>query len=289
MTFKTSDPVPLTVAVLGAGWLGEPLARALAAAGHPVRVSTTSAVKLPGLLAANLNPHRLALEPDSDPADWRGFLGYSDALVVTLPPGLRGASAPAAAAAQYIDRLVRLGALLAATPVRRVVLLSSTAGYPDLPGAPKLAEDAADPAHLLVRAEAALAAALPSGVAFVVARLGGLMGPGRAPGRFFKTGQTVPQPDAPVNMLHLTDAVGAVRALLVHPTAEGAFAVCAADHPTRRLFYCAAARALRLPEPAFTAADAGPVQGKQVSSARLRGITGYQFCYDDPVAALTAG
>ena len=277
-----------SVAVLGAGWLGRPLALALAAAGYRVRVSTTSAEKSAALAAENLPAHLLVLEPDSAPTDWQAFLGLADALVVTLPPGLRGAPDPAAVATRHIARLARLGALLAGTAVRRVVLLSSTAVYPDLPGAPLLEEADADPTHPLARAEAAFLAALPVGTAGIIARLGGLMGPGRAPGRFFKEGQAIPQAAAPVNMLHLTDAIGAVRALLEAPTAAGAFAVCAAGPPSRADFYDAAARALGRPAPTLSKIDAELVLGKKVSSARLRHLTGYRFRYDEPLVALAA-
>ncbi len=276
-----------SVAVIGAGWLGEPLARALAADGHPVRVSTTTPARLAALAAGGLVAHRLTLEPESAPAEWHRFLEKTEMVVVSLPPGLRGAPDPASAYARYAARLARLGELVVGTSVRRVLLLSSTAVYPDLPDAPEVTEAAADSAHPLVAAEASLAAALPEAVTLVVARLGGLMGPGRAPGRFFGPGRPVPDPIAPVNMLHLTDAIGAVRALLAAPAARAAYGVCAAGHPSRASFYAAAALALGLPVPPFSPAT-GICKGKQVSSARLRTETGYCFRYDDPVAALAA-
>ena len=85
-------------------------------------------------------------------------------------------------------------------------------------------------------------------------------------------------------MLHLADAVGAVRALLPAPTATGAYTVCAARHPTRAEFYGAAAAALGLPPPTFAAAPG--MVGKQLDSTRFRGATGYEFQFDDPLAAL---
>ena len=73
-----------SVAVLGAGWLGRPLALALAAAGYRVRVSTTSAEKSAALAAENLPAHLLVLEPDSAPTDWQAFLGLADPGRVSL-------------------------------------------------------------------------------------------------------------------------------------------------------------------------------------------------------------
>ena len=290
----SAPPALAGISILGAGWLGEPLAQALVAAGHPVRVSTTRPARQAALAAAGLRAHCLTLDapspeqPDPAPAaEWRAFLAGSTALVVSVPPGQRAAADPVAAAALYQARLQRLGALLAGTGIRHVVLLSSTAVYPDLPGAPELAEAAADPTHPLAQAEAALAAALPAGVTLTLARLAGLMGPGRAPGRFFGPTRPVSQPAAPVNMVHLTDAIGAIRALLATPGVTGAVAVCAAQHPARSVFYTAAARALGLPPPPLAVEPIGAVVvGKRVSSARLRALTGYRFRYDDPLAGI---
>ena len=200
------------IAIIGAGWLGLPLGRALRADGCRVRATTTSAARLPALAAAGLEAYQLALEPDSAAAAWAPLLTGADAVVISLPPGMRGGADPAAV--QYTARLARLGELAAAAGVKKVVLLSSTAVYPETPGVPVLTARAADPTHPLTRAEAVLAATLPPATTLVVARLGGLMGPGRAPGKFYGPGRPVPQPAAPVNLLHLTDAVGAVRALL---------------------------------------------------------------------------
>ncbi len=276
-----------TIAILGAGWLGEPLARALAAAGHAVRVSTTTPARQVALAASGLPAFLVALEPDAGPANLLPFLSGVTVLVVSVPPGLRGAPDAAQAAAQYAARLTHLGAGLAGTAVRHVLLLSSTGVYPDLPGAPALAEAAADAAHPLVVAEQALAHALPPGVALTVARLAGLMGPGRAPGRFYGPGRAIPQPAGPVNMLHLADAIGALHALLARPDGAGVVNICAAQHPTRGAFFTAAAAALGQPAPAL-AVERPPGLGKRIRSERLRALTDYQFQYDDPVPALLA-
>jgi nucleoside-diphosphate-sugar epimerase len=282
--FRPISTLP-AICILGAGWLGRPLAQAFAAAGNPVRVTTTTAAKLPALTAAGLVAGPLALEPDIPVAALTDAIGPATVLVVTLPPGLR--ADPVGGAALYTARLTRLAESLASTAVQRVVLTSSTAVYPDVLGAPELTEAAADPAHPLVQAEHAFAAALPPRVGLVVARLAGLMGPGRAPGRFFGAGRAIPQPEAPVNMLHLTDAVGALMALVQTDEKRLTVNVCAAGHPLRRAFYTAAAHALQLAPPPFAAPDE-PLVGKRISSARLRATTAYRFTFDDPIAALQA-
>jgi nucleoside-diphosphate-sugar epimerase len=278
-TINTEENAHRPIVIVGAGWLGLPLGHVLSTAGHMVRGTTTTAARLPELTAAGLEAHQISLEPDSSVTDWRSVLRDAGTLIISLPPGIRRATDPAAAEARYAAQLARMGALAADAGVERVVFLSSTAVYPDQPGAPILRESAADPAHPLVRAEQALAAALPPTSRLIIARLAGLIGSGRAPGRFFGAGRPVPQPEAPVNMLHLTDAIGAIRALLATPAAVGVFSVCAAQHPTRAAFYTAAAEALGLPAPPC-ATTTGDVMGKVVDSTHLRSTTGYVFQMD---------
>ena len=75
-----------------------------------------------------------------------------------------------------------------------------------------------------------------------VVRLGGLIGPGRAPGRFLAGRRELPLGDAPVNLLHLTDAVGVLECIL--ESQAGATRLTYARPITRRggEFYPAAAR-----------------------------------------------
>lgn len=273
-------PTFLSCTILGAGWLGRPLAHQLAARGHRVRVTTTSTAKQAELRAAGLDAHLLRLEADTSPAAIKAALGSAEILVVTLPPGARGGDY-----APHLSRLRALAAALPTTAVRRVLLLSSTAVYADQPGAPEVAEADADPTHPLCQAEQLLSEGAEWRATAV--RLGGLYGPGRHPGHFFGAGRIIAQPDAPVNMLHLTDALGALTALLEQPTpTPAAVNVVAARHPARSTFYTAASALLQAPQPAF--ALPGSMVGKRVSGALLRQLTSYAFCYGDPLPGLAA-
>ncbi len=272
--------LPGAIALLGAGWLGLPLGAALVAAGYPVRATTTTTEKLSLLTAAGLTPVLLKLPPDAPPAEIKAAIGpAAGVLIITLPPG-RGEGAAAA----HLARLGSVAAALPGTNVRRVLLLSSTGVYPDQPGAPLLTEVDADAAHPLVQAEA-LFRALPQ-VQTTVARLAGLIGPGRHPGRFFGPDRAIPQPEAPVNLVHQADAVGALLALLKNNVGPATVNICAPMHPLRRAFYTAAARSLSAPPPSFAPPCA--LSGKVISGAHLLTLTQYEFRYPDPVQALAA-
>ena len=277
----SSAPATLgTVAILGCGWLGLPLARALVAAGYRVAGSTTSPEQLPVLAAAGIEGHLLRLGADFGPAEEARLLQLltgADTLILNVPPR-------AAAAGAYPTLLRPVHRAVATAGVRRVLFVSSTSVYPD---APRLMHETdalstRDAASDVLRAEGHFVPRYGQWLSTVV-RLGGLIGPGRAPGRFLAGRRGLPQGDAPVNLLHLTDAVGVLHCILEQQAWGHTFNVCAADHPPRRDFYPAAATFLGLEPPTF-AENGG--SSKTVDSSRLRQVVPYIFKHDDLMAAL---
>ncbi|OON69328.1 NAD(P)H-binding protein [Hymenobacter sp. CRA2] len=275
----TSFSSPVAVAVLGCGWLGLPLARILVAAGHPVAGSTTTPAKATILEAAGLRPHLLRLAPDASASHVAPLLAGAQVLVVSVPPS-RTATDRAAYAAALQPVIDALGA----SSVRHVVFVSSTGVYPDAPRSMREADAraAAEADNHLLRAEW-LFQQPGQPWQTTVLRLGGLMGPGRAPGCFLAGRSEVPQPAAPVNMLHLDDAVGVIRAVIEQDLWGRTLNVCAAGHPSRQEFYRAATAQLGLPAPQFLPDDRG---GKLITTEMLHAQLRYSFRYADPLAAL---
>ena len=254
-----------TVAVLGCGWLGLPVAERLVASGYAVRGSTTTPGTLPALASIGVEPVQVDLdtvEPDAL-ASWCRV----GALVVTVPPG--GVS-------DYPASMERVGAAARAAGTGRVVFTSSTSVYPDRDGLVTEADAGPSPeaglggrARAVWGAEEALREAV--GDRLVVLRLAGLVGGGREPGRFLAGRTGAARPEAPVNLVHQRDAVEAVvRAL---DAAPGAYSVAASGHPTRRAFYTAEAQRLGLDPPAFADEHGG---GKTVSARAFSDATGWR-------------
>ncbi|QIX60016.1 NAD(P)H-binding protein [Hymenobacter sp. BT18] len=275
MTSSSSSP---TLAVLGCGWLGLPLAQALVAAGYAVRGSTTSPDKLPTLAAAGIQPTLLQLTPelsDDDPA-LAALLSGTETLVLNVPPR-------ASSGIPYLAVLRPVAAAVQRHGVRQVLFVSSTGVYPDV-NQPLTEADAlasAEATSPLLQAEY-LFATLP-GVRATVVRMAGLIGPGRPPGRFLAGRQAVAQGSAPVNLIHLTDCVSILLSILKHQLWAVTLNASAAQHPLRREFYPVAARFLGLEPPTFLPEEAG---GKTIDSTQLRQLTGYSFQHDDLLAAL---
>ncbi|TGE24135.1 SDR family NAD(P)-dependent oxidoreductase [Hymenobacter aquaticus] len=268
------------VAVLGCGWLGLPLAKALVAAGYPVVGSTTTPKQLLTLRDAGITPYllRLGAEFSATDADTlRAMLAGVQVLILNIPPSKAGAGG-------YPALLRPVGSALAAAGVRHVLFVSSTSVYPDEPRRMTEADAvaSADAASDLLRAEGQFTSTTGQWQTTIV-RLSGLIGPQRPPGRFLAGRQDVPNGNAPVNLIHLHDCVGLLTNIIQQQAWGYTFNASANQHLLRREFYPAAAQRLGLAAPVFQPDSAG---GKIIDSSLIRQKLNYQFRHDDLLAAL---
>jgi nucleoside-diphosphate-sugar epimerase len=271
---------PSTVAVLGCGWLGLPLAQNLLSQGYRVVGTTTSPEQLPLLVGAGIEPHLLQLGSDfsaADEATLVQWLQQADTLVINIPPR-------AAVAGGYPQLLRPLHRAVAAARIKSVLFVSTSGVYPD---EPRLmhetdAVSTRDAASDVLRTEGHFVPRYGQWLSTVV-RLGGLFGPNRPPGRFLAGRRNLPQGDAPTNLLHLTDAVGVLSTIITQHIWGHTFNVCALTHPLRREFYPAAATYLGMEPPTFQPESTG---GKSIDSTLVRSLVPYSFQYDDVLAAL---
>lgn len=271
---------PSTVAVLGCGWLGLPLAKHLLAQGHRVLGTTTSPEQLPLLTAQGIEAQLLQLGSDFTAADesrLTRLLSQVTTLVLNVPPR-------AAVAGGYPQLLRPVHRAVAAARVQAVLFVSTTGVYPDEPRLMRETDAVStrDAASDVLRTEGHFVPRYGQWKSTVV-RLGGLMGPDRAPGRFLAGRQNLPQGDAPTNLLHLTDAVGVLSTIIDQNIWGHTLNVCAQSHPLRRDFYPAAATYIGLEPPTF---QAGGTSSKLIDSSRLRSLVPYTFQHDDVLAAL---
>ncbi len=276
-----ASPELPVVAILGCGWLGTAMARHLLAAGYPVLGTTTTPAQVAVLTEMGVRSHLLQLGADfGPPAEevLHDLLRVADVLVLNVPPR-------AAAAGTYPTLLRPVHRAVAAAGIGRVLFVSSTSVYPNEPRAMREADALSnrDAASDVLRAEGHFVPRYRQWQSTVV-RLGGLIGPDRAPGHFLAGRQDLAQGNAPVNLLHLTDAVGVLAAIIQHEAWGHTFNVTAAEHPLRRDFYPAAARYMDLKPPTFRP-ETG-LTGKTIDSSLVRRTVPYTFQHDDVLAAL---
>ena len=262
-----------TVAVLGAGWLGLPLIKALTEAGASVHGSYRREATYAAVEDAGAVPFLLDL-PDLR-SSLEGFLDEADVLIITLPPGGR----------RYGERAeeVYLASLSSLQRIRNgphVIFTSSTGVYGS--SAAGTITEATPPAPDTPSGRAVLAAEQwlrTQTDRLTVLRLAGLFGPNRDPATFFRHTTLVPQGDAPVNMVHLDDVVQAIL-LVMDKGATGIFNVSAAAHPSKKEFYATLIDRAGLPPKTY---QPGGGEGKRIDSARLRTL-GWRPVHDNLIS-----
>ncbi|WP_421174541.1 NAD-dependent epimerase/dehydratase family protein [Aeromonas enteropelogenes] len=236
----TEQYIAGTIGILGAGWLGLPLARALLAAGKQVAVTVSSAEKAARLQGEGIHAHPLTISAEMPAADKKEPWPIPcETLVICVPPSKTD---------DYPQAVARACALAKAHGTRRVLFVSATSVW----GAGQAEGEQPKPRHArgerMLAAEQAVQAAGFECV--MIVRPSGLYGPDRHPGRFL-AGKTLEGGAQAVNLVHLDDVVAACLLLLERGKDGDAYNLSAPVHPRREQFYPFAARQLGLPAPVF--------------------------------------
>lgn len=226
------------IAVLGAGWLGWPLARHLQKQGYVLKTSTTTPEKLALLQMEDLNPCLLQVDEGQVNLSDPDFFD-TDVIVLNIPPSRRRPDVETWYPAQ-------IQAIVSAAQQRgaeKILFISSTSVYGDVNAE---VEESTVPqpdtasARAVLQAETIVKNHFP-GTSSSILRMSGLIGGGRKAGRFFAGKKDIPEGNAPVNLVHLEDCIGVIEALIEQEAWGKLYNVCADDHPRKADFYTAQA------------------------------------------------
>jgi len=256
----------MTISILGCGWFGLPLAELLISRGHDVNGSTTTVEKQTILRYKHITPflidlsrsklHHLASSPFFD----------CDVLVITVP---------AKKMEEDPNMIETLAGLLRSLRIVRIVFTSSTSVYGENN---HNVDEGSDPCptkpigRILLDAENLLSSI--EGSDTICLRFGGLVGPGRFPGHFFRSSKPIPNGLAPVNLIHLDDCLAITVQLIEGNYGKTIINAVCPHHPTRATFYTMAARAVGQPVPNFIPEKDS---WKIVKSKYLTSLLNYEF------------
>lgn len=258
----------MTVSILGCGWYGLPLAKTLVANGIKVNGSTTSAGKLETLSEAGIKPFLIDLSVD-DAADDSEFF-TCDVLVIAIPPKSRSAEGE-----KYVPKLQRVINSINQNQVQKVIFISSTGVYADLN---MEVNELTDPqpdsisGKILYEAEELFRQQIKFKTTII--RFGGLIGPGREPGRFFAGKKDIPNGLAPINLIELSDCIGITEAILNKNAFGYTINACSPHHPLKFEFYTRAAEKAGLVKPEFASELK---EWKIINSINVDRVLGYQY------------
>ncbi|KAA5536145.1 NAD(P)H-binding protein [Taibaiella lutea] len=255
-----------TISILGCGWYGKALAKSLLTQGYHVKGSTTSEAKMADLRDAGIEAFKLKLDEHFNLETRPDFFGC-DILVICSNSKMDGLI--------YLSALDKLCFALQDFGVSKVIFVSSISVYGDSNSVvDEMSHPIPDKASgmILIKAET-MFINCPYITACII-RFGGLVGPGRMPGRFFSAKKNVPDGMAPVNMIHLEDCIGITNCIIKAGVPEMTINAVSPDHPERSDFYLKAALAEGLIAPTFVPELKS---WKQVNSIYVSSYFNYQF------------
>lgn len=263
----------MTIAILGCGWLGLPLAESFKTKGFIVKGSTTSAEKLTRLESLGIEPFLLNLNPEIEGKHSSGFFN-SDLLFINIPPGLRVNSPN-----HYLNQLASLMKAAKSSPIKNIIFISTTSVYSELNR--EVAEADADEEHPLFKAEQFILQQFENSKVTIL-RCGGLMGYERIPAKYFAGKKGLTTGDLRVNYVHRDDVIGIVEAIIENNIWGETLNVVAPEHPTRKAVYEKACLEYGYEMPEFVSPQE-PHDFKIISPQRLLDVTGYEFKYANPL------
>lgn len=259
--------------ILGAGWLGLPLATRLNQEGYNVKVSSRSAERLESICQAGLVSY--AYDIDHLTSSNNDFLD-ADILIINIT-------------SKNVDAFENLIKNIETSPIQHVLFISSTSVYKNDTNLllPPISEDQF--ASLVPCPLLDIETLFQKNTNFnsSIIRFSGLMGYQRHPGKFFLVSnddepaycKPIKNPDARVNMIHRDDCIEIIKSVIEKDCWGEILNACASQHPTRREFYRSALNNLGDYSPTFS--EPKEPEGKVICNEKLKEKLAYEFIHDD--------
>lgn len=268
-----------TISILGCGWYGTALARALVNEDFKVKASTTSADKIASLQSTGAIGYIVNLGAESSASDSDFF--QCDVLIISIPPKRHAGEHN-----EYPKKIRAVAEIAQEAGVKSLIMISSTSVYGD---SNKEVQES-DPLNPDTDSGRAIEEAeniIKSYTSFktTVLRFGGLIGPGRNLGRFFAGKTNIPNGLAPVNLLHLEDCIALTMHVINSEAFGYTFNCCSPDHPSRKDLYTLVAERSGLEKPEFVDQL---TKWKQIDGNLITSTTKYKYLVNNWSDFLTA-
>ena len=227
------------IVIIGCGWLGFPLAQSLIRNKFKVIGTSTSVEKKSLFIENNIEFQYLDLNSNFELPAFENVNYF----IVAIPPSK---------VSEYSVKINEIAtSYLNLNPSSKWIFISSTSVYKPSSrrASVSMPYEELDSNSLLVQTELLLRKTLSDKLTII--RMAGLLGGNRHPIFFIAKRGNLSNADAPVNMIHLTDAVN----LIIHVIQSNFFGKvlngCYPFHPSKKQFYSNAARYFKLIPPKF--------------------------------------
>ncbi|WP_264565929.1 SDR family NAD(P)-dependent oxidoreductase [Flavobacterium sp. N3904] len=259
------------ISILGCGWLGLPLAKAMIENGFSVKGSTTSESKLAILDKFGIHSFLIALSEDKPIGDVANFLKNSSILIIDIPPKLRGSEKE-----NFVSKIKNVIPYVEKSTIENVLFVSSTSVYGET-NATITEETVPKPdtesGKQLLEVESLLQS--NSNFKTTVLRFGGLIGEDRNPTKFMAGKVNIENPETPINFIHQEDCIGIILKIISSDSWNEIYNGVSPFHPTREAYYTQKATELSLVLPKFD--HSKPSTKKFVLSNKVETVLGYDF------------
>lgn len=249
--------------ILGSGWLGAPLALYLRDSGFQITTSNRTGALPQAFSGENITHY--ATDISSEHCDF-SVIKQCDYLIVCIT-------------GKELLNFKRLALAVSDSTIKAVLYTSSTSVYGESEMPIGETKHNLIVHHPLVEIENCLKSY--SNKPLTVARLAGLIGEGRHPGRFFQH-KAIPDPDFPVNLIHGDDCITAIGELVRQKHWGKTVNICASSHPTKSEFYTQAAKQGGYQIPIRGSESGRP--RKIISNHTLTEVLGITLANDDLMA-----
>jgi nucleoside-diphosphate-sugar epimerase len=253
------------IAVVGAGWLGLPLAQVLLQKGHNIVTTARSPQKCEQLKALGLEAHPFTLGQDVSATNLSALFNC-ELLILNIPVG-RNHPSPHS----FTTHISKVLEQAKCQNIQRVLFVSTTSVYAQSSGV--VTEDSqtlaqTTSAQINLATEHLVQGLFPE--QNTVIRLAGLIGGDRHPAHFLAGRQLLANGNQVVNLVHRQDVICAITTIIQEHIWGQVLHLCATEHPTRKEYYTWAAKKLGLVAPSFAPQpekDPNQTTGKSIDAS----------------------
>ena len=271
-----------SVAIVGLGWLGLPLARHLKNLGWEVKGTKRTHDGVEQMRLMRLEAYHLELTPEinADPDDVSALLDV-DSLIINIPPSQYFFDLN-----QYVEGVQNLVNEALLQGVSHIIFISSTSVFPEISAnfdESVIPQPSSDIGRALVEIENGLAQM--QDIDCDIIRFAGLVGNDRHPVYSLAGKQDLKCGHSPVNLVHLDDCARAIQLLLETPGGYRLYHLAAPMHPTREAYYQHAAEKYGLEPPHFISSEQDPQ--RIIMAEKICHELEFVYQYPDPNLMLT--
>ena len=263
----------MKISIIGLGWLGIPLAKSLKENGYAINGSTTSADKVHSLKAEFDKVYQITLNEDEVKGDVINMFKNSEILILNIPPGLRRNPET-----NYIKKIANLIPYIVTSQIDKVLFVSSTSVFLDEDSIPTIGNSTLPNSKKnsgiqIQKVEDLLLS--NKNFKTTILRFAGLVDERRHPATMISKRKQIPNPKAPVNLIHREDCIGIISEIINQKKWNKIYNAAYPLHPEKKEYYTEICKQMNLSQPDFVQNEIS--KGKLINGGKTAQDLNYEY------------